>query len=239
MPEPRYSIRRIENIPSHRVYAVQCLNASGVAIAMAATSDGRDFGIAVCVRDAASGEWRASECYRIADPTIRSINEAGEFFGWSTRGGRERALVGRATPALEVDVERKPIDWNVVDADERGKAGEAGLGQFIRRTEDGRIVCARGVIAQEEHKWFDNAPRCTDFVAVAANASGDAVGFGRNLDHDYQAHACLWRGGESFNLNDFVDAPDVHLREADAINDAGWIACTDGEGEPVILEPLT
>ena len=238
MAEPRYLVRRISNTATHRIHSIQCLNNSGVAIALASTNDGRDYGLAVCARDAATGEWRATDACKVADPVIRNIDEPGQFVGWSTHAGRERALAGHVEPALEIDVERKPFDFSTIEGEERNKANEAGLGQFVGRTRDGLIICAYGVIAGEGHEWFANARGCTDSIAAATNASGETVGFGRALEREFGAHACLWRAGESVNLNDLVDELNVHLREATAINDDGWIACTGGEGEPVILEPI-
>ncbi|MEQ1491840.1 MAG: hypothetical protein ABL932_14955 [Terricaulis sp.] len=298
MAEHRYLVRRIENTATYRAHSVQCLNGDGVVIALAATQDGDDFGIAIC--DRVGESWAIKHVIALPEPTIRGINGAGQFAGWSSRGGRERALLGRVDP-LEHEIRKGHAALTGIDAAGRcvgfrlakgelssflhdGERvidlepppvlsasgflarsigadrilGEGNLseilvwdlaGKLIDRIERamgevvggggaGSIVCKYGFIADGKPEWFPYAPRCSDFNARGVNASGWVVGLGRALDRDLRAHACLWRGGESFNLNDLVDAPTVHLREADAINEGGWIACTDSEGEPVILEPV-
>ena len=298
MAEPAFRVHRIANTETHRAHSVQCLNDEGVVITLASTTDGDDYGFAVCGQ--AGDGWTIRNVVAMPEPRVRGINGAGQFAGWSSRGGRERALLGRVDPleheirkghagltgidaagrciefrlakgeltsflqdgARVIDLEPPPVlsasgylaksigagrilgegDLSeILVWDLAGKLTgriERDMGELVGGAEAGPIVCKYGFIADGKPEWFPYAPRCSDFDARGVNASGWVVGLGRALDRDTQAHACLWRGGESFNLNDLVDAPGVHLREADAINDGGWVACTDGEGEPVILEPV-
>jgi hypothetical protein len=115
---------------------------------------------------------------------------------------------------------------------------EVEFGQPVTASATGQLLCAYGTVVNGEHVWLPYAPRCSDFVARDLSAAGDVVGVGRALD-GAGSHACVWRGGVSYNLNDLArDAP-AQLREASAINDSGWIACSDAEGDAVLLEPLT
>ncbi len=58
-----------------------------------------------------------------------------------------------------------------------------------------------------------------DSEALALNDSGDVVGMCNN-------HACLWRGGKLFDLNNMIGKHgDMVLHEAVAINNHGQIAC--------------
>lgn len=302
MREPAYRAHHIASTTTHRVHSIQCLNDNGVVIALAATSDGEDCGLAVCGRDAETGVWSIRSVLATAEPTVRDINGAGQFVGWSLRAGRERVLIGRADP-LQLDVWPHDSGATAIDATGRFVGYRRARGQIsaflqngpdlivldappsansqgyyatsicadviagssfdasgtvlmwetsgrlvdrfnvdfgapIRRTAAGHLLCDYGIVIHSEHMWFPNASRCGDFVARSINSSSDVVGFGRALDGSGQ-HACLWRpDGASYNLNDVTESS-PQLREATAINDSGWISCSDARGNPILLEPIS
>lgn len=297
MAKPAFRVHRIAGTETHRVHSVQCLNDDGVVIALASTRDRDDFGIAICGR---VGEgWGIKHVIALPEPIVRGINGAGQFAGWSSRGGRERALVGRAEPLehhlrsghagftaidaagrcvgfrfakgelfailqdgeSQIDLEPPPVLTasgycaKAISADrivgERDVseiliwdlAGklidrmEGGMGEVVGGNDAGLIVCKYGFIADGKAEWFPYASRCSDFIAHGVNAAGCVVGLGRALD-GFGTHACIWLDGSSYNLNDLLTGAKTHLREANAINDLGWIGCSDDDGGAVVLEPL-
>ncbi len=275
---------------------MQCMNDDGVVIALAETRDRSDSGIAICGR--VGDGWAIKHFIALPETAVRGVNSTGQFAGWSSRGGRERALVGRADPleheirnghagftgidaagrcvgfrfakgelfailqdgASQIDLEPPPVlsasgyRANAITAgcivgqrdlseiliwDLAGKLidrMEAGMGEVVGANDAGLIVCKYGFIAGGKAEWFPYASRCSDFIAHSVNASGWVVGVGRALD-GFGAHACLWRDGSSYNLNDMLTGPKTRLREATAINDRGWIGCSDNDGNAVLLEP--
>jgi hypothetical protein len=149
----------------------------------------------------------SSGCYAAA------VNDHGTIVG--TLLGSSRVLVWAQSGTL---VSSKVVDF----------------GQPLKITNSGHILCSYGIIDGATDFWIPTAPRCIDFTAKDINNWGYAVGSGRPLNRDEKSAACLW-GPEStcWNLNDLIDDQSVHLAQATAINDSGWIAA-----DKYLLEPV-
>jgi probable HAF family extracellular repeat protein len=83
----------------------------------------------------------------------------------------------------------------------------------------------------------DGAP-CSNGFGV--NSAGQVVGSAADC-HGNQLAAVLWQNGTAYDLNSLVSPTDVHLSEADYINERGEIYCLgvlpNGHVHVVLLVP--
>lgn len=250
MAKLSYRVHRIANTKTHRAHSVQCLNDDGVVITLVSTADGDDYGIAICgtVGDA----WAIKNVIALPDPLVRGVNNVGHFAGWSSRGGRERALFGRVDP-LQHEIRKGHTGLTGIDAAGRCVGFRVAKGEISSFLQDGarvvelepppvlsasgylaKYICADRILGEGDRSEILVWDLAGKLINRIERDMGEVVG-----GADAGLIACKYGFIADDKSEWFPYAPRCSDFEAHSVNTSGWVVglgrALDGSGAHACL----